>query len=92
MKDEGAPEVISEEEAEKRAERGPDPSIGIGFFVVGLLIMAVGGATTHHYVFNAGEGLVLLGAVIFLISVAVTHYRIQPWNLRELSRRVIGRE
>lgn len=92
MTDDTVSEDVSNEEAEKRAERGPDPSIGIGFFVVGLIVMATGGATTHHYLFNAGEGMVLLGAVIFLVSVAVTNYRIQPWKLRELSRRVIGRE
>lgn len=85
-------ETKTEAEVVEAAERSPDPSLGVGLFVVGLLVMAAGGATTQHYVFNAGEGLVLLGAVIFLVSVAITSYRIEPWNLRELARRVIGRE
>jgi hypothetical protein len=71
---------------------GPDPAVGIGLFVVGLLIMATGGATTQHYVFNAGEGLVLLGAVIFLASVAITNHRLEPLDLRAIARKVIGRE
>jgi len=81
----------SNEKSHTRGRR-PDPSVGVGVFVVGLIIMAIGGATTEHYVFNAGEGLLLLGAVIFLVSVAITNYRIEPWSLREAARKVVGRE
>lgn len=69
---------------------GPDPVVGVGIFAVGLLIMGFGGAFTLHYVFNAGEGLVLLGAVVFLTSVAITSQRQQPLALRDVARGALG--
>ena len=57
---------------------GPDPVWGLGLFIVGLLIMATGGAMTWHYTFNVGEGILLLGVVVFLASVARTALLQQP--------------
>ena len=69
---------------------GPDPVVGVGVFVVGLFVMAVGGAANWHYVFNAGEGVLLLGAVMFLASVAITAHRQSPRSFREIARAAMG--
>lgn len=76
----------------KRAKPGPDPVIGVGLFAVGLLIMATGGAFTWHYVFNVGEGILLLGAVIFLVNVTLTSHRQRPVDWRALARELLGKE
>ena len=80
----------------KRAETnvtkpGPDPVIGVGLFVVGLLVMATGGAFTWHYVFNVGEGILLLGAIVFLANTAITSLRIDPVDWRAVARTIIGK-
>ena len=54
---------------------GPDPVWGLGVFIVGLLTMAFGGATTRHWVFNIGETLLLIGVIVFVGAVAVTSHR-----------------
>lgn len=54
---------------------GPDPVWGLGVFIVGLLIMAFGGATTRHWVFNIGETLLLIGVIVFVGAVAITSHR-----------------
>ncbi|MEM1030234.1 MAG: hypothetical protein AAF928_20315 [Myxococcota bacterium] len=69
----------------------PDPSLGVGLFVVGLLVMASGGATTQHYVFNVGEALLLLGAVVFLVRVAIARHRQDPWDWKRAAQKLIGR-
>jgi uncharacterized membrane protein len=71
---------------------GPDPVVGVGLFVVGLLIMATGGALTWHYVFNVGEGLLLLGAILFLVSVVWTSLRLEPIDWRLIARELLGRD
>src|SRR5690606_34599701 len=53
------------EVASRAKKPGPDPVVGLGLFLVGLVVMATGGAATWHYVFNVGEGILLLGAVVF---------------------------
>lgn len=58
-----------------KADVGPDPVYGVALGVLGLMMMAVGGAATFHYVFNVGEGLMLLGAVVFLGCAVVTHFK-----------------
>ena len=62
-------------------DAGPDPIYGLSVGIIGLVVMALGGARTWHYVFNIGEGVMLLGAAMFLISVAVTSLKLDP--LRE---------
>jgi hypothetical protein len=57
------------------ADVGPDPVHGIAIGAFGLVNMALGGATTQHLWFNVGEGLLLLGAAVFLGSVAITHFK-----------------
>lgn len=62
--------------------KGPDPVWGAGVFIVGLLVMGVGGAKTWHWTFNVGQGLLMIGSVWFLLAVALTSVRQQPLNLR----------
>lgn len=69
---------------------GPDPVIGLGLFLAGLLVMAIGGAATWHYVFNVGEGVLLLGAVLFLVSVAISSLRLDPIDWRTVIRDLMG--
>ncbi len=71
--------------AKKNAAKdvGPDPGWGVGLFVVGLLVMSVAGAATWHWVFNVGEALLLIGAMVFLAFVAMTSQKQDPVNWRE---------
>jgi hypothetical protein len=63
---------------------GPDPVWGLGLFIVGLLIMGTGGAMTWHYTFNVGEGILLLGVVVFLTFVARTALLQNPIDWSQL--------
>lgn len=49
-----------------------DPATGLAFFVPGLFVMAVGGAMTWHWIFNLGEGVMLLGMTYFVAAVTLT--------------------
>jgi hypothetical protein len=51
---------------------GPDPIYGLALVVLGILTMGVAGAATLHYVFNAGTALTILGAMLFVGSMAVS--------------------
>lgn len=77
---------------EARSDRGPDPVWGVGLFAIGLLVMATGGAMTWHYVFNVGEAVLLLGAVVFLLFVAISSQKQNPIRLRTVLRRAMGRD
>lgn len=61
-------------------------------FVVGLVVMATGGAMTWHYVFNVGEGVLLLGAVVFLLFVALSSHKQDPIRPRAVLLRALGRD
>ena len=63
---------------------GPDPVWGLGLFVVGLFIMRTGGAMTWHYTFNVGEGILLLGVVVFLTFVTRTALLQNPIDWSQL--------
>ena len=66
-------------------EGGPDPVWGVGVSIVGLLIMATGGAATWHWTFNIGEGILLLGMTMFLVMVVLS------WNAqRKLAEEAAG--
>lgn len=74
---------MAEKQAAKPAEQrdeaspklGPDPVVGVGLVIFGVLIMGVAGAATLHYLFNFGTGLAILGAIVFLVSVVVSSLR-----------------
>jgi len=50
---------------------GPDPIWGMAVFVVGVVVMAAGGAGNWHWTFNVGMGTLLLGVVIFTVFVGI---------------------
>lgn len=50
----------------------PDPVIGIGLVILGVLVMGVAGAATLHYVFNIGTAIAIVGAIVFLVCVAMS--------------------
>jgi hypothetical protein len=72
-----------EERPDETADVGPDPVWPLGLFIVGLLIMASGGAFTWHWVFMIGEALLLIGVVWFLAAVAITRLKQEPVAWRE---------
>jgi hypothetical protein len=51
---------------------GPDPVIGAGIALLGIFLMGVGGAQNAHYLFNFGVLTAVLGAILFVLFVAVT--------------------
>jgi hypothetical protein len=57
------------------ADPGPDPVWGLGLFIVGLFVMAIGGAGTWHWMFNIGETLLLVGVIVFVTCIAITSHR-----------------
>ena len=90
MTDEPTPsESDRESAAAPSADVGPDPVWGVALGVFGLVNMAIAGALTRHYWFNVGEALMLLGALVFLGSVAVTNAKQGRLpTLSELRRRL----
>jgi len=69
--------MSDEAQATHVADAGPDPVWGATVFVVGLLIMAIGGASTQHYMFNVGETILLVGAAMFLVSLAISSIKMR---------------
>ena len=55
--------------------KSPDPVVGAGLVIVGILIMGIGGAATAHYLFNFGSGIAILGAILFVAFVTLSTYR-----------------
>lgn len=58
-----------------------DPAIGLGIFVPGLFVMAIGGAATWHWIFNVGEAFMLAGMTLFVGAVILT--ALQQRDLRK---------
>lgn len=54
---------------------GPDPVVGVGLVILGVLIMGIAGAATLHYVFNIGTAIAIVGAIVFLVSVVLSSLR-----------------
>lgn len=76
-----APGVMSEASKEsgstgsteaKPSEQGPDPVIGAGMTLAGIFIMGVAGAANAHYAFNVGTLVACVGAVVFVLFVALS--------------------
>jgi hypothetical protein len=76
----------SEPTAPPPADVGPDPVWGLTVGIVGLVVMAVGGAGNWHWTFNIGEGVMLLGAFVFFYCVAATHLKQRPIERGEAGR------
>jgi energy-converting hydrogenase Eha subunit A len=54
------------------AGKGPDPVIGAGMTLLGIFIMGVAGAAQAHYAFNIGTLVACIGAVVFVLFVALS--------------------
>ena len=78
-----APRSAEEAAATPEVKEPPDPVWGVGVGIVGLVVMATGGAGTWHWVFNIGELIMLIGAAMFLGAVTSTSLRQRPLRLRE---------
>lgn len=59
----------------ERDPPGPDPVMGVGLVILGVLIMGVGGAATAHYLFNFGTAIAIAGAVLFVALTVLSSYR-----------------
>jgi hypothetical protein len=50
----------------------PDPVFGAGITLLGIFLMGTGGARDAHYVFDVGVATAVLGAVMFVLCVALS--------------------
>ena len=55
-----------------QSAEGPDPAIGAGVTLLGIFVMGMGGAADAHYVFDAGMVVAVLGAMSFVLFVALS--------------------
>lgn len=60
------------EVTESTTGKGPDPVIGAGLTLLGIFIMGVAGAANAHYAFNVGTLVACVGAVAFVLFVALS--------------------
>jgi drug/metabolite transporter (DMT)-like permease len=51
---------------------GPDPVIGAGLALLGIFLMGTGGARDAHYVFDVGVVIAVVGAIVFVLFVALS--------------------
>ena len=58
--------------ADDSAESGPDPAFGAGVTLLGIFVMGTAGARDAHYVFDVGVVTAVLGAVAFVVCVALS--------------------
>jgi hypothetical protein len=56
----------------KPSQLGPDPVIGAGMTLAGIFLMGVAGAANAHYAFNVGTLVACVGAVVFVLFVALS--------------------
>ncbi|MEZ4313380.1 MAG: hypothetical protein R3F14_35610 [Polyangiaceae bacterium] len=49
--------------------------IGAGLTLAGIFVMGVAGAANAHYAFNVGTLIACVGAVVFVLFVAVSALR-----------------
>ncbi len=59
----------------ERDPPGPDPVLGVGLVILGILIMGIAGAATAHYLFNIGTLIAIIGAVLFVTFVTFSSYK-----------------
>ena len=56
---------------------GPDPVVGAGITLLGIFLMGTGGARDAHYVFDFGVLIAVLGAMIFVLFVALSALKLR---------------
>ena len=57
---------------DSRNDLGPDPVIGAGMALFGIFLMGTGGARDAHYLFDVGVAIAVIGAVVFVLFVALS--------------------
>lgn len=53
-------------------DMGPDPVIGAGLALFGIFLMGTSGASAAHYAFDVGVLIAVIGAVTFVLFVALS--------------------
>jgi len=61
-----------EPSAQAPADAGPDPVVGAGIALLGILVMGISGAADAHYAFDVGVLTAVVGAGTFVVSVALS--------------------
>ena len=59
-------------EAPAGTDLGPDPVVGAGITLLGILVMGISGAADAHYAFDVGVLTAVVGAGTFVVSVALS--------------------
>ena len=72
----GEPAYAGDESASADSA-GPDPVIGAGITLLGIFLMGTGGARDAHYVFDFGVLIAVLGAMIFVLFVALSALKLR---------------
>jgi energy-converting hydrogenase Eha subunit A len=62
----------------RASTEGPDPAIGAGVTLLGIVLMGIAGARDAHYVFDAGVVTAVLGAATFVLFVALSAMKQKP--------------
>lgn len=57
------------------ADVGPDPVVGAGITLFGILMMGISGAADAHYAFDLGVLTAVAGAGTFVVCVALSAFR-----------------
>lgn len=73
----GEPAYASDESAGADDGAGPDPVFGAGITLLGIFLMGTGGARDAHYVFDVGVLIAVLGAIIFVLFVALSALKLR---------------
>jgi len=64
-----------EANAQVGADVGPDPVVGAGITLFGILMMGVSGAADAHYAFDLGVLTAVAGAGTFVVCVALSAFK-----------------
>jgi mannose/fructose/N-acetylgalactosamine-specific phosphotransferase system component IIC len=64
-----------EANAEVGGDVGPDPVVGAGITLFGILMMGVSGAADAHYAFDLGVLTAVAGAGTFVVCVALSAFK-----------------
>jgi hypothetical protein len=64
-----------ETNVEVGADVGPDPVVGAGITLFGIVMMGVSGAADAHYAFDLGVLTAVAGAGTFVVCVALSAFK-----------------
>jgi hypothetical protein len=63
---------LAELQGSDQGGEGRDPVVGAGITLLGIFLMGAGGAWDAHYVFDVGVLLAVVGAITFVLFVALS--------------------